>query len=658
MSARNPHVLEAFGVSGPPYGPPTPNAPRSDGSRSVAGDAGNTLSRRVAGLAQSAEHFTCNEDVVSSILTPGSKSMIAGDSTGGWQSILRPARTFGGRRTIGGSGSMHRQTASRPARRSRRDRFQTLLLVAVGGLLSVVPSVSLADPVAAAAIPSAAYVPVQPCRLADTRLGGGFARLDALSVQIPTRGVCGIPSNATSLALTLTVVSPQAAGFLTAWPSDQPRPVVSNVNFGAGQIRANGSITRVDGSGSFRVFTSVPANVVVDVVGAFVSASTATAGRYVSRPSTRLFDSRPGPRLAAGGTKTLPLPSGVPADAVALALNVTITESAGPGFVTEFPAGRQMPTSSILNVDQPGQTRAAAGIFPTSPAGVTLYLSGGGHIVVDLLGFFTGPSAGSGTDGLFTAFDPTRLLDTRGASPLGSNVPLFPGGGLELAVSQGGSIAYNITSVDGNPGFVTAFPAGTARPNTSTVNSVGGGDVVANFAISQVSNRGLGFYSQTQTHLLADLQGWFSGPTATAAQAPPANTPPPSPQASYSACTSDGLSSLNATRAAAGVGPLALNPAAQAFACSYALQLAMADNGLVHSDSPTRDAAAGCPTGENLALSSGTSPSLLMSLWYGSPPHMANIKNAIYQSAGLGFVVRTDAAGSQVIYGSTVFALC
>src|SRR3954454_17083635 len=35
---------------------------------------GNTLSRRVAGLAQSAEHFTCNEDVVSSILTPGSPS--------------------------------------------------------------------------------------------------------------------------------------------------------------------------------------------------------------------------------------------------------------------------------------------------------------------------------------------------------------------------------------------------------------------------------------------------------------------------------------------------------------------------------------------------------------------------------------------------------
>ena len=57
-----------------------------------------------------------------------------------------------------------------------------------------------------------------------------------------------------------------------------------------------------------------------------------------------------------------------------------------------------MPTSSILNVDQPNQTRAAAGIFPVSSSGVALYLSGGGHIVVDLLGYFTGPSAGASTD--------------------------------------------------------------------------------------------------------------------------------------------------------------------------------------------------------------------------------------------------------------------
>ena len=512
--------------------------------------------------------------------------------------------------------------------------------------------------VSAAPASSAAYVSVQPCRLADTRLSSGFARLDALTIQVAARGICGIPANATSLALTLTVDRPQGAGYLTAWPANQTRPTASNVNFNSNQIRANSSITRLDATGNFRVFTSVPSQVVVDVVGAFVPATSATSGRFVSRPSTRLFDSRASGKLGAGASVTLRLPSGVPADAVALALNVTVTESSAPGFVTEFPAGMQMPTSSILNVDQANQTRAAAGIFPVSSAGVALFLSGGGHIVVDALGYFTGPSAGAGTDGLFTAYDPTRLLDTRNASPLGNGVPLYPDGGLELATSQGGVVAYNVTSVDGAAGFVTAFPAGTARPSTSTVNSVGGGDVVANFAITQVSNRGIGFYSGSQTHLIADLQGWFTGASATATQPPPSNTPPSTPQTGFSACTNEGLSSLNATRASAGVGQLSTNAAAQAFACSWALQLASDPSTFAHSSGAARDAAVGCPTGENIAAATGTSPSILMSLWYGSPPHLANIKNAGYHSAGLGFVIRTDPGGGQTIYGATVFAVC
>jgi hypothetical protein len=77
-----------------------------------------------------------------------------------------------------------------------------------------------------------------------------------------------------------------------------------------------------------------------------------------------------------------------------------------------------------------------------------------------------------------------------------------------------------------------------------------------------------------------------------------------------------------------------------------------------HSPSAARDGAVGCPTGENIAAASGTSPATLIGLWYGSPPHLANIKNTIYASAGLGFVIRTDPGGAQTIYGVTVFALC
>jgi uncharacterized protein YkwD len=260
---------------------------------------------------------------------------------------------------------------------------------------------------------------------------------------------------------------------------------------------------------------------------------------------------------------------------------------------------------------------------------------------------------------------PTRALDTRDASPLGNGVPLYPGGGLELAVAQAeaqrGSVAYNVTSVNGDPGYVTAFAAGTPVPPTSTVNSVGGGDVVANFAITQLSGRGLGLYSQAQAHVLVDVQGWFSGATATATQSPPTNAPPPGPLTTHSACTSGGslpLEELNSKRASVGAPALVLNSAAEQFACAYALQLAVADNGLVHSDEAARDAAVGCTAGENIAYSSGTSIQHVLDLWFASPPHLANIRNRIFHSVGLGFVVRTDPDGRTTIFGVTDFATC
>ncbi len=323
-----------------------------------------------------------------------------------------------------------------------------------------------------------------------------------------------------------------------------------------------------------------------------------------------------------------------------------------------------MPTSSVLNVDRPGQTRAAAGIFPMSSSGASLYVSGGGHVIVDMVGYFTGPSAPSATDGLFTAADPTRLLDTRGTSPVGNGVPLYPGGGLELPTARGGAMAFNITSVDGDAGFVTSYPAGTERPATSSVNSVGGGDIVANFAINQMSDRGIGVFAQSQTHVLVDLQGWFSGPSAAATLGAPTNTPPPAPpsaphsavpQPTYSACLHDGLSTINSKRSAASA--LVTNANAEAWACSWALQMAQAAN-MSHSDANARAAFVGCGAGENVGYSSGTSIAYLYSLWFNSATHLSNIKNSLYRSVGIGFVIRTEPSGAQRIFGANVFAAC
>jgi len=102
---------------------------------------------------------------------------------------------------------------------------------------------------------------------------------------------------------------------------------------------------------------------------------------------------------------------------------------------------------------------------------------------------------------------------------------------------------------------------------------------------------------------------------------------------------------------------LVTNPAAEAFACSYALQLAMTGV-LTHSSSAARDAAVGCGTGENIAYASTISVANMYSMWYASSGHMANLKNSSYRSMGSGFIVRTNPNGSQTLWGVNVFAVC
>ena len=42
-----------------------------------------------------------------------------------------------------------------------------------------------------------------------------------------------------AVVLTVTVVDPVAAGFITAYPTGEPTPATSNLNFAAGQTIAN-----------------------------------------------------------------------------------------------------------------------------------------------------------------------------------------------------------------------------------------------------------------------------------------------------------------------------------------------------------------------------------------------------------------------------------
>lgn len=109
---------------------------------------------------------------------------------------------------------------------------------------------------------------------------------------------------------------------------------------------------------------------------------------------------------------------------------------------------------------------------------------------------------------------PARLLDTRstgGALSGGSarKVQVLGRGGVP---STGvGSVAVNVTAIKPTAaGWLTAWPTGTSKPATSSVNFPAGA-VVANAIVSGVGSDGtISIYNQAgSTNVVVDVTGWF-----------------------------------------------------------------------------------------------------------------------------------------------------
>lgn len=197
--------------------------------------------------------------------------------------------------------------------------------------------------------------------------------------------------------------------------------------------------------------------------------------------------------LAAGTVRSVDVgAAGVPAGATAVVVNLVATE-AQIGFWTAFPNGAALPLASTLNIDAVGQTRSAQAIVAL-PAGATsfqVFSMAGGHLVVDVAGWFTGAGAAVTTAGLFVPTSPARVLDTR------AQFPLAPWGGSEIEFGTGSpfagttaAVALNITATDPwYMGYVTVHPAGVDRPLASNLNITSFDQTIANHTIVHAHTR-------------------------------------------------------------------------------------------------------------------------------------------------------------------------
>jgi len=384
---------------------------------------------------------------------------------------------------------------------------------------------------AAAAIPAAAaggFTGVTPVRLLDTRNNpaGPTGAASGCVTGNRTLRVVGpgspAPETAAAVALNVTVVNPSVPGFVTVYPGGTPLPPASSLNYVGGQVVPNNVIAKVGGFGVVTLFASAGCpHLVVDIVGYFATGSPAAGGITGIEPERLLDTRRPGEGPCVNGVRTAQVAgqpfSAVPADASAVALNVTVVSPTLPGFLTVYPKGATQPTASTLNYTA-GQVVPNGTVVKVGADGaIALYANAGcPNVIVDVVGYFS-PGAPTSAGGFF-GVNPFRLLDSRAAGQVpcvgGTRSYSLTVAGVDGSAvpSESRAVALNVTVTGATAaGFVTVHPSGTTRPNASNLNYVAGQTVPNGVLVKVGTGQGIQlFASGGCPDLIVDVVGGFT----------------------------------------------------------------------------------------------------------------------------------------------------
>ncbi|MCM1965431.1 PKD domain-containing protein [Streptomyces sp. G1] len=358
-----------------------------------------------------------------------------------------------------------------------------------------------------AAYAPSGYVATEPFRLMDTRTTSS-AVSGPVTVTLPVgRAVPGHPlsSSMAAAVVNVTVTGATEDTHLTVWPQGQPRPATSNVNVLAGGTSSNTVTVPVGSNGKlYAQLNSGRASLIVDFVGYY---QPETGQRFSPLAPTRVLDTRTmGVPLSGAKTRTVKVAgvNGIPADATAVALNLTGTGAKEQAHVIAYPDPAKRPATSNLNVE-PGKDKSNQVIVPVGPNGtITLFTNTGStHVILDAVGYY-------GKDGkaLFTPVVPKRLADTRTTGKVAPGATTTVSG---LPANALGAV-LNITATDTTaPGFLTAYAFGGTLPGASSLNTLPG-RTVPNHVTTPVANGKVSIFNSYggPNHVITDLLGYFT----------------------------------------------------------------------------------------------------------------------------------------------------
>ena len=290
----------------------------------------------------------------------------------------------------------------------------------------------------------------------------------------------------------------------------------------------------------WRVVAKLGAQATSSPVWSFTTvADPATTGlRFVPVTPCRLVDTREDnvgaafgqPALGGNSVRSFPIPQqtrcGIPANAAAYSLNVTVVPQGPLGYLTIWPTGTAQPLVSTLNsVD--GRVKANAAIVPAGVSGaISIFVTNSTQLVLDINGYFIDPASNAQALS-FYPLSPCRIIDTRNPDgQLGG--PVIGAGGnktIPIRLSNCGvpanaqAYSINATVVPTGPlGYLTLWPTGQSQPLVSTLNAPTG-NVVANAAIVPAGTNGsISAFMSNQSHLVVDINGYFAPPGSANAQ--------------------------------------------------------------------------------------------------------------------------------------------
>ena len=389
-------------------------------------------------------------------------------------------------------------------------------LIAVAGKGAAAGRVSLA----LTWLPSGGYHPISPARVLDTRVSGG-AIGQGETLPLGMLSTAGIPpAGVSAVAANVTVTGGTAASFLTVSPLGVSRPTASTLNWLPNQTRSNLTQTALGIYGAVSFFNAAGSvDLVVDVVGWYDDGGVQRAGgsEFHALSPSRILDTRSAvgsvdAPLGAGETRSLTVAGhgGVPVSgATAAVINVTVTDSTAPSFLTVWPSGEVRPEASSLNWPEAATLPNLVIAALSADGKVDLFnLTGNVEVVADVVGWY-----GADPGDSFVAQAPVRVLDTRD-----SNAPIGQGetrsltiGGVAGVPAWATAVVFNLTATRSDaPTFITASPAGVVRPLASNLN-VFTGETAPNLVVVPIGAAGaVSLFNNTgSVHVIVDVVGWF-----------------------------------------------------------------------------------------------------------------------------------------------------